>query len=371
MAQLALRSPQRHPTVIKHGFPNRFRSLAALAIPALVVACWGGEDNAGAGGRVTGQGGAPNGGGGDGGDGHRVILTDEMNYAFSSSLSAATTHVRANADISFDWSGVTRDMQGRELDPVADVDMAQVMLWRYDEESFLAGINEEEVETGRIAAMAYCDTEKSRDSCQFFDLVAPGGIEMSPEALLEYVDPEIYPPSEHVWIVTLNTGRAFGQGIRLLAFFQPSEGEAGTTVALTNDSTTLSYTVDLTQLEPIPIPQLAGDVTVSWVDVDQLTTNGMGAAWVPTRITDVAIAHYVGYTVADLEEQFLLLEDLASEYYGARLNTGQEVRLSELVDETGSAFPGIDDDGVWLFSLICGSCHNPAPWFLSILSPRD
>jgi len=97
----------------------------------------------------------------------------------------------------------------------------------------------------------------------------------------------------------------------------------------------------------------------------------MGADWVPTRITDVAITHYAGCTVAELQEQFLLLEELASEYYGARLNTGQEVRLSDLVDETGDSFPGIDDDGVWLLSLICGSCRNPAPWFLSILSPHD
>jgi hypothetical protein len=162
----------------------------------------------------------------------------------------------------------------------------------------------------------------------------------------------------------------FGQGTRLLAFLQPSEDETSTTVRLTNDSTTLSYTVDLTELKPISIPEHAADVTVSWVDVDQLTTNGMGATWVPTRITDVAIAHYPDYTIAELEEQFLLLEDLASEYYGARLNTGQEVRLSELVDERGNAFPGIDDDGLWLFSLICSSCRNPAPWFLSILSPR-
>jgi len=97
----------------------------------------------------------------------------------------------------------------------------------------------------------------------------------------------------------------------------------------------------------------------------------MGADWVPTRITDVTIAHYEGYTVADLEDQFLALDELASEYYGARLSTGQEVRLSDLLDETGRAFSGIDDDGTWLFSLMCSSCRNPAPWFLSILSPSD
>ena len=351
--------------MIAHGSPRRFRSFAALAISALVVACWGGED--GAGGRVTAQGGARN--GGEDGDGRRVVLTDEMNYAFSSSLSAVTTRVQANADITLDWSGVTEDMQGREMDPLVDVDMLQLMLWRYDEDSFLASINEESLETGRIVAMGYCDSQNERDACQLLELVSPGGIQLAPEALLEYVDPEIYPPSEHVWVIMLATGGVFGQGTRMLAFLQPSKDETSSTVRLTNDSTTLSYTVDLEQLEPISVPQHTGDVTVSWVDADQLTTNGMGASWVPTRITDVAIGHYVGYTLAELEEKFLLLGDLASEYYGARLNTGQEVRFSDLVDETGNGFPGIDDEGIWLLSLICSSCRNPAPWFLSILSP--
>lgn len=369
MAQRTLRSTLGYSVVTN---PRRLRTLAALAIPVLALACSEATDNAAvAGGSASAAGGASNEGGSNGGGDHRITLADEMNYAFDSSLSAEMTRVSANGDITFDWSAVTQDMQGRELDPFADVEMMQLMLWRYDEESFLASINDEELDTGRLVAMAYYDTENARDSCQFFDLEAPGGIELSSETLLEYVNPEIYPPGEHAWLIMLATGSAFGQGTRLLAFLEPSEGETRTTVRLTNDSTTLDYTVDLTQLKPISLPLHAGDVTVGWADVHQLTRNAMGADWVPTRITDVAITHYMGYTVADLEEQFLLLEDLASEYYGARLNTGQQVLLSDLVDGTGRAFPGIDEDGIWLVSLTCGSCRSPAPWFLSILSPSD
>ena len=359
--------PTRSPTLV--ALTTAARVAAALTAGALVAACSGGEEAAG--GHVTVQGGAPNGGDGDGGGDHRVSLTDAMNYAFDSSLAVVTTRVRAKSDITFDWSRVTRDMLGRELDPVADVDMLQLMLWRYDEESFLASINDDELETGRIVAMGYCDTEHERDACQFLELVSPGGVRLPSEELLEYVDPATYPPSEHAWVMMLATGSVFGHGTRLLAFLEPSQDETRTTVRLTNDSTTLSYTVDLTGLEPISIPQHAGDFTFSWVDVDRLTSNGMGATWIPTRITDVEVSHYQGFTVADLEKQFLRLDDLASEHYGARLNTGQEVRLSELEDEAGQAFSGIDDDGIWLFSLMCSSCRNPAPWFLSILSPSD
>jgi hypothetical protein len=301
----------------------------------------------------------------------RVELTDMMNYTFHSTLSAVTTPVRANSDITFDWSTTTLDLLGRKLDPLADVDMMQLMLWRYEKDAFLAGINKEELETGRLVAMGYCDAQHLRANCRFFDLVAPAGSPIAQEKLLEYVNPQTYPPDNHVWVIMLATGKIFGRGTRLLAFFQPSEGETNDEVHLTNSSTTLSYTVDLANLEPISLPQHVGSVVFSWADNHQLTKNGMGAAWVPTYITDVAIAHTVGYTVADLEQQFLLLQDLASEQYGIRLSAGQEVPLARLADQAGNPFPGIDESGIWLFSLTCGACRNPAPWFLSILRPGN
>lgn len=65
------------------------------------------------------------------------------------------------------------------------------------------------------------------------------------------------------------------------------------------------------------------------------------------------------------------LRDLASEQYAARLSAGQALALAGLTNGAGSPFPGVDDTGIWLLSLTCGSCRNPAPWFLSILRPGD
>jgi hypothetical protein len=294
-----------------------------------------------------------------------------MNYVFHSGLSVATTPVHANGDITFDWSAATVDMLGRKLDPIADVDMMQLMLWRYTKEAFLAGINKDELELGRLLAMGYCDVQHLRTDCRLFDLVAPAGSPIPQDKLLAYVNPKTYSPDAHVWVSILATGKVFGQGTRLLAFFQPTDGETNDVVPLNNDSTTLSYTVDLGSLEPILLPRGTGDVVLSWADDARLTKNAMGAAWVPTYITDVTIAHYVGHSVADLERDFLLLQELASEQYGARLSAGQETALAGLADRAGNPFPGIDQNGIWLFSLSCGSCRNPAPWFLSILRPRD
>jgi hypothetical protein len=250
-------------------------ALAVLLAPSLLGACSGGGARP-----ATGDGGITT-------DTHpgglpRIALADPMNYGFHSELSALTTPVRAHGDITFDWRDATVDMLGRPFDPLADVDMMQVMLWHYDQASFLAGINREQLDTGRLLAMAYCDPGHLRTHCRFTDLLAPAGSPIAPETLLTYVDTAAYPPSEHVWVVMLATGKVFGRGTRLLAFFQPTDGETNQLVQLTNASTTLSYTVELEQLEPIPLPPLTGDVVLDWSADSQLTRNAMGDTWMPT-----------------------------------------------------------------------------------------
>lgn len=340
--------------------------LALLLAPALLEACSGGggpSPTAHDAGLTTdsvarGDSGLP-----------RVALADPMNYAFRSTLAAVTTPVRANGDLTFDWSNATVDMLGRTLDPLGDVDMLQLMLWRYDQASFLAGVNRESLDTGRMVAMAYCNPRHARTECGFADLMAPAGSPIAREKLLAYLDPAVYPPSEHVWVVMLATGGVFGRGTRLLAFLEPRLDEANDRVQLDQSSTTLSYTVDLAHLEPIALPPLTGDVVLDWSDTERLTRNAMGDVWIPTHITDVTIARYVGFAVADLERQFLLLRDLATEQYTARLNAGQEIALARLTNGAGNSFPGIDEADLWLVSLSCGACRNPAPWFLSFLQP--
>jgi hypothetical protein len=344
--------------------------LGALLASALALACSGGSGATLAaidGGAAIDDGAAGEADVSEGETLPRIELVDKMNYVFHSGLSAITTQVKATSDITFDWSAATVDMLGRKLSPLADVDMLQLMLWRYSKDAFLTAINRDDLLLGRMVAMGYCDTKRARTDCRFFDLIAPAGTPIPQDTLLEYVNPKTYSPDVHVWAIMLATGRMFGQGTRLLAFFQPTEGEPNDQVRLGNDSTALSYTVDLEALEPIQLAPHTGDVVLSWADTSRLTKNGMGAEWVPTYITDITIARYVGYSFADLERQFLLLQDLAQEQYTARLKTGQEVALAHLADGAGNPFPGIDENGIWLLSLTCGSCRNPAPWFLSIL----
>jgi hypothetical protein len=165
-------------------------------------------------------------------------------------------------------------------------------------------------------------------------------------------------------------GSVYGRGTKMLAFFEPTPDETNTEVRLDNDSTTLTYTVDITSSKPIPLPAGNPDVVLDWIDEDlALGTNAMGAEWIPNRITDVMIAHYESMTLEELEADFLDLELNADEIWSVFLSAGQSVNLSRLENENGERFSGIDDIGVWVVVLMCSACTNPAPWFLAVLHP--
>jgi hypothetical protein len=81
------------------------------------------------------------------------------------------------------------------------------------------------------------------------------------------------------------------------------------------------------------------------------------------------VAHFAGKSVADLESQFLLLEDVADGWWQGPVLAGNTINLGALADKNGAPFPGIDGDGVWMAALFCTNCNNPAPWSITVLQP--
>jgi hypothetical protein len=188
--------------------------------------------------------------------------------------------------------------------------------------------------------------------------------------LLEYVDTAFYSRDEYAYLFMVAEGTAIGKGTKMLVFFQPDPEETNTEVRLTNFSTSMDYSVDLTSLAPIAVPAGTPDILFDWLDEDSaLGTNAMGAEWMPNWITDVTIAHYESLDLDDLEERFLDMERIADEMWTVFLSAGQSANLGMLTNEEGEPFPGIDNTGVWVISLVCRSCTHPAPWFLSVLRP--
>lgn len=145
-----------------------------------------------------------------------------------------------------------------------------------------------------------------------------------------------------------------------------SSPTTNTTVALTNSSTTLSYTADLHSLHPTGVPASTTALTLDW---GMMKKNALGGTFVPTNIAHAIVGHYT-QTAAQLETQFLDLETIAQTLYSIDIPSGTVLDFSMLTDSSGAAFKGIDSTGTWLVALICTTCRNPAPWYLTILQPN-
>jgi hypothetical protein len=185
------------------------------------------------------------------------------------------------------------------------------------------------------------------------------------DTVLTYFDAANYPPAYNTYMVTAATGSVFGQGTKMFQLFRLDPSTTNTTVKLTNASTQLAYSVKLQSLWPLRIPDGQPALTLDW---SQLRTNAFGDAFDPTAISEVMVGHYLQY-VPDLEKRFLDLELIADELYRTEIAVGTSVDLSVSRNAAGKAFAGIDGNGTWLVALRCGSCRNPAPWYLSILQP--
>ncbi len=298
----------------------------------------------------------------------RVAVNDAQNYSFQAQLTVQSTTVKSGSELTFDWSRVTRDMRGRELDPLSGVDMLEVIIWQNITEAELQrDMSSESIDLIHLLVPALVETGNAITSASLFDLKGPGGIELTREELLGYTDPESYPPESHVYSVLLAEGLALGFGNLLIHFVRFDPDETNTEITITDDSTRLDYQVDLRSVEKIGLPAGASDIVVNWSDDTLLTTNAIGKEFQPTGITGIMIGHYPDMTLEQIETGFLDIDRIAETLWTKTMDAGTRVTLSELVDEAGEPFTGIDDRGTWLLGLICGSCMSPAPWFLGVL----
>jgi hypothetical protein len=176
-----------------------------------------------------------------------------------------------------------------------------------------------------------------------------------------------FDPATHTYTVVVSTGTMLGRGTRMIQAFKLDPSSTNTMVAVTPTSTELDYTVDLEALTPTPMPAGNPNITIEW---GGMTVNAHGHEFIPLDITEVRVAHYAE-TVSELEARFLDLDMLATDTWTGEVLAGTNVSLSGVMNTRagGPAFTGIDNNGTWIIALTCGRCRNPAPWYLSVVTP--
>lgn len=298
-----------------------------------------------------------------------IPVTDAQNIYFRSELHIATQTLKARSDFTIDWSELSVDMQQQEIDPLEGIDRLQMVVWKLSEAELLVKLNNDDLAMADVEVPGMVLTNNERTSVNFLEMETVAAAPVDEETLLNYIDPEQYDPEQYSYTVMAGVGTNPELGFKMLHILRFDPDEEKTEVRITNESTKLDYEVDIASSETIPLPAGNPKIVVDWSY--SLEKNALGNPFIPPKIWYVNVAHYPNMNVRDLEDNFLEIEYIATDFYTATITSGASVNLNTLVDEEGSSFSGINEEGSWLIALICGDCANPAPWFLSILQPCE
>jgi hypothetical protein len=295
--------------------------------------------------------------------GANVVASERNNYAFSSTITLSPVTVAQMSNLTFDWGGLTRDFLGHPLAPAADLDTALMMIWLLPIAEFQTKLNADELYTADLVVSPPLNLPLAgATSGRLHDFLV-NGTAQTPEVFNTYFDAALYTPANSTFVVGVQAGTDLGRDIRMLQAFNLDASSTVTSVALTDDSTKLTYTANMRSLTMTGVPGGTPALTLDW---SQMQTNALGAEFKAGYVTSAVVGHYT-QTPAELEASFLDLDRIAVATYRADIPSGSVLDFTMLQDGSGGGFPGIDDSGTWLLGLICGNCRNPAPWYMTIL----
>jgi hypothetical protein len=287
------------------------------------------------------------------------------NYSITTHIQFNVVPVKPKTNLSFDWSGLTIDMYDHAINPKTDIGLLTFALWKFDYETVVKKIDEDNFLQRDMAGMGTVYTKGAITSAKYFDLTEVG-TPIDPAVLTEYVDDQLFPPDTHTYMIAVAAGETLGKNMRMTAGFKLDPTSTNDKVVIDNKTGTLAINADFHTLKPVQVPVGNPKIVVDW---GKMTVNAMGRDFITSQITSVMVASY-DIKQTDLEARVKDLWTAPIGKWTGTIESGSKVVLSSLTDEkTGQPFAGIDDTHTWIVALECGACQLPIPWYISIFKP--
>jgi hypothetical protein len=301
-----------------------------------------------------------------------MVAAETNNYKFSSQIMLHPVKVKSMSDLTFDWGGVTKDFLGHQVNPVTDLSTIFVLLVDLPAATLETQLDNDSFNTSDVQITPPPQLAPTgQTSAGLYEDFSAGGEMINATKAAPYLDAAMWTPANSTFALVAQTGPNLGTNIHMLQSFELDDSSTNTMVTLTNTSTTLKYQTDLHSLHPTGVPAGKADLSLDW---SQIQTNALGNSfgntvnYPTTSITSAIVGHYT-QSLSQLESQFLDLQTIAQDLYTAETRYGTTLDFTTLKDSAGNSFTGVTSDGTWLVGLICGTCQNPAPWYLSVLTP--
>jgi hypothetical protein len=291
-----------------------------------------------------------------------VLIQDANNYRATGSLSIPNVVTASGADLEICWSELESDLLCHGVAPGSEIDnVGFLRISRFDRAEVEARIAADDLPQSAVDGYVEFPTSDG-ETCT--KLSSFSFFETTIDLEKEYVASD-----DRNYLMLFTTGTNAGIGARSLLFLEPRADSEVRRVEARPGCGMLEFSADLASAEPLVVPE-KGPWRIDWGD---LVHNGLGnEVWV-SSIDRALLAFYAERSLADIEARIFDLETSASELYEITL-AGESVTELGFARETttGAEFSGFerDQEGIWLFGLLCGTCKNPAPVLLSVIAPR-
>lgn len=289
-----------------------------------------------------------------------IEATEANDYELVPTFGFELTHVAANMNLTFDWSGVTQDFLGQALDPKADIAHVELSLVPYKDTADVLARDFMTLST-QTADLLELDTlgSRTRAGTEKFTVQMPPPIQ---DYVLSDFDGVTF--GGYPYLLSIASTSAAGNQIRMFAPFVLDDASMNTNVLMTSQSTTLAWASNLTTLTPVHVrPQDPHEM----LDLSHLTSDVYGRPF-PQTLREVRISEHSA-ALDDLAGEVMGLDAVADHVWRAPAGTETSIDLSTLTDDDGQPFRGIDPAGhTWLLALYADDVI-PAPVFLTALEP--
>jgi len=293
------------------------------------------------------------------------VLADEANnMTFQSTIVLPDVKVPpSNINLTMDWSALTKDFLGHDLAFQGGLKNVALVVWSVPLTEVARMINEsdKDLESKAHASMQF-PIDGTVTSAPITSFTSFGG-PVQEELLLEYLDPA---KNFAFTLMAQAHPTTIGRNVQMIQAFSLDAAATSTTVALTDTSTELDWSANLDTLTPTQVPAAQTDILVDWFS--SIAVNSYNGAFVNNQITEVLVGRYD--PSINLNDEFLDIELNATELWRGTVSIGSNFNLKDMTPEIGgAAFTGVPagSGDQWLLGLLCTTCVNPTPWYVTRL----
>jgi hypothetical protein len=291
-----------------------------------------------------------------------VVIEDANNYSSTSTLTIPTVETAPLTDLTFTWDAITKDLlchTAGAIDNVAFLQIKNQSQMQIEEKMAVGKLDSKQVpvygEKHTLAGTAGALTSVQLSTFDWYDPFTPT-TDYAVSSTTQYV-------------VLFTHGTTLGSGSQSMVFIQPTEGVVTNTVSAP-DACAGNFLAFSAMLSPAVSIPTAGPWKIDW---SQITTDNFGNAldFSQIKLDKVEVGFFQGKQPADVQADFLNIEQDATALYTYTVPTGQKYVDLMSTPVSGGAFPGFaQTDGTWAAAVLCSSCSVPAPTVFTILAPQ-